>query len=294
MNRYDLQMQLLRLEEQGYNMLLLCRKYNQPIQNNPGFSSWYYSVTQYVESNLRDHPLYQEISSMYSSSIPYVDINALVDRLHIVGQDKAYWEGMTPANGAVPPVYNTPVNTMSFMSINSMGNTSSGKSSQQFTIKDGADVNMEKNEKPKVFVVHGHDEAAKEKMARTLEQLGFKPIILHEQPDAGRTIIEKIEHFSDVVYAVVLYTECDIGRDKNEPRDKERYRARQNVVFEHGYLVAKLTRERVCAFVKGDVEIPGDYSGVIYTAMDAPGAWKQSLVKNMKAVGLKADLNKLL
>ena len=71
-------------------------------------------------------------------------------------------------------------------------------------------------------------------------------------------------------------------------------RARQNVVFEHGYLVAKLTRERVCAFVKGNVETPGDISGVIYTTMDAHGAWRQSLVKNMKAVGLEADSNKLL
>lgn len=44
----------------------------------------------------------------------------------------------------------------------------------------------------KVFIVHGHDEAVKESVARFLEKCGFEAIILHEQADGGRTIIEKI------------------------------------------------------------------------------------------------------
>ena len=79
----------------------------------------------------------------------------------------------------------------------------------------------------KIFIVHGHDEAAKLDMARTLEKAGFEAIILHEQPDAGRTIIEKFENYSDVSFAVILYTECDLGRDKEVPAGSEKYRARQ-------------------------------------------------------------------
>lgn len=94
----------------------------------------------------------------------------------------------------------------------------------------------------KVFIVHGHDDAAKQEMARTLEKSGFEAIILHEQASVGMTIIEKIESYTDVDYAVVLYTECDLGRDKTKKADDEKFRARQNVVFEHGYLMAKLTR----------------------------------------------------
>lgn len=144
----------------------------------------------------------------------------------------------------------------------------------------------------KVFIVHGHDNEAKQEMARTLEKGGFDPIILHEQPDSGRTIIEKIERYSDVCYAVVLYTECDKGRDKNKPIEQERNRARQNVVFEHGYLIGKLGRDHVSAIVKGDVETPGDIDGVIYTPMDVAGAWKINLAKNMQDVGLPVDMNK--
>lgn len=143
----------------------------------------------------------------------------------------------------------------------------------------------------KIFIVHGHDEAAKQTMARTLEHGGFEPIILHEQASSGRTIIEKIESYADVSFAVVLYTECDLGRAKEKECEDEQYRARQNVVFEHGYLIGRLGRERVCALVKGKVETPGDISGVVYIPMDDAGAWKMDLAKEMQNIGITVDMN---
>lgn len=152
-------------------------------------------------------------------------------------------------------------------------------------------MNIVKNNK-KVFIVHGHDNEAKQELARVLEKSDFEAIILHEQPNSGKTIIEKIERYTDVGYAIVLYTECDKGRDKNVPIEQEKSRARQNVVFEHGYLIAKLGRDHVCALVKGDVETPGDISGVVYVPMDENGAWKMQLAKDMQDVGLPVDMNK--
>lgn len=146
----------------------------------------------------------------------------------------------------------------------------------------------------KVFIVHGYDDAAKLDMARTLEKAGFKAIIPHERPDTGRTIIEKFEDYADVSFAVVLYTECDVGHAKDALESSKRYRARQNVVFEHGFFIERLGRDHVCAFVKGDVETPGDLSGVIYVPMDKAGAWKMSLAKNMNAVGFSIDMNKFI
>lgn len=145
----------------------------------------------------------------------------------------------------------------------------------------------------KVFIVHGHDNAAVSDMARTLEKAGFEAIILHEQADAGLTIIEKIERYSDVGFAVILYTECDLGRAKEAAIEDEKFRARQNVVFEHGYLIGKLGRKNVCALIKGKVEIPGDISGVVYVQMDNAGAWRIQLGKNMKEAGMAVDFNKL-
>lgn len=134
-----------------------------------------------------------------------------------------------------------------------------------------------------VFIVHGHDELAKLEMADFIESLGLEPIILHLQASSGRTIIEKIEHYSNVGFSVVLYTPCDIGSKAGALTGN--YRARQNVVFEHGYLIGKLGRSRVTAVVKGIVETPNDISGVVYISLDDDGNWKEELKKEMRSVG---------
>ncbi len=145
----------------------------------------------------------------------------------------------------------------------------------------------------KVFIVHGHDNEVKQEVARFVEKLEFEAIILHEQANKGNTIIEKIEENADVGFAIVLYTPCDIGRAAKTDEQSQKSRARQNVVFEHGYLIARLGRERVCALVKGEVETPGDISGVVYIPKDDAGAWQMQITKDMKAAGCDVDLNKL-
>ena len=144
--------------------------------------------------------------------------------------------------------------------------------------------------KTEVFIVHGHDEVAETKAARFIEKLGLKPIILHEQPSSSKTIIEKIEQYSDVGFGIVLYTPCDLG---GKTEDTLKSRARQNVVFEHGYLMGKIGRENVCALVKGDIELPNDISGVVYIPMDDNNAWQYKIAKEMKSSGYNIDMNKL-
>ena len=144
----------------------------------------------------------------------------------------------------------------------------------------------------KVFVVHGHDDAAKERLARFLERIELEAVILHEQPDQGRTIIEKFEECAGQVgFAVVLLTPDDMGSAKSAPFQVTR--ARQNVVFELGYFVAKLGRGKVCLLRKGDIETPSDLYGVIYTDLDASDGWKMKLLRELKAAGLSFDANKV-
>jgi predicted nucleotide-binding protein len=140
--------------------------------------------------------------------------------------------------------------------------------------------------KRKVFIVHGRDNEAKQEVGRFIESLGLSAIILHEQASSGMTIIEKIEHYAnDADFALVLYTACDHGRGVHETKVSPKNRARQNVVFEHGYLMAKLGRENVCSLVKGDIETPNDISGVVYVDLDMLGAWKVEVKKELVACG---------
>ena len=144
----------------------------------------------------------------------------------------------------------------------------------------------------RVFVVHGHDEEAKQSAARCLEKLELEAIILHEQPNQGRTIIEKFEDYADVGFAVVLLTPDDMGAARDDI-DNLRPRARQNVVFELGFFVGRLGRQQVCVLYKGDVEILSDFAGVLRVPMDPGDAWRFALGREIKAAGLDVDLNKL-
>lgn len=144
----------------------------------------------------------------------------------------------------------------------------------------------------RVFVVHGHDDAARETVARFLERLGLVAVILHEQVSRGRTVIEKVEEHGDVAFAVVLLTPDDEGRARGSGELMPR--ARQNVVLELGYFLARLGRDRVCALKRGGVEIPSDYAGVVWTDMDSGGGWRLTLAREMKVVGFDVDLNKAM
>ncbi|WP_186041512.1 TIR domain-containing protein [Burkholderia gladioli] len=143
----------------------------------------------------------------------------------------------------------------------------------------------------RVFVVHGHDEGAREAVARFLEKIDFEAIILHEKANQGRTVIEKIEAHGNVGFAVVLLTPDDVGSVKDgtpEPR------ARQNVLLELGYFIGRLGRGRVCALKRGQLEIPSDFAGVVWEAMDPAGGWKKSLCRELDAMGFDIDWKKAM
>lgn len=135
----------------------------------------------------------------------------------------------------------------------------------------------------KVFIVHGHDELAIVQVSEVLRKLKLEPIILKDEASKSNTIIEKIERLSNNVgFGIVLYTACDIGgKDSNSLQP----RARQNVLLEHGYLMAKLGRENTLALKKDNVETPSDIQGLVYTPMDEHKAWQYKLVDELKLAG---------
>lgn len=145
----------------------------------------------------------------------------------------------------------------------------------------------------KVFIVHGHDDVLKNALARFLQRVGLTPVILHEQPNRGRTIIEKFIDHSDVGFAVVLLTPDDKGGVATATSEDLEFRARQNVVMELGFFLGILGRERVAAIYDERVEMPSDYKGVLFLPYDKAGMWQHSLIKEIKAAGIPVDANKL-
>ncbi|MDZ7913634.1 MAG: nucleotide-binding protein [Rhodococcus sp. (in: high G+C Gram-positive bacteria)] len=145
-----------------------------------------------------------------------------------------------------------------------------------------------------IFIVHGHDEAHKLKVASFVEAAtGLKPVLLSDRPNRGRTLFEKFEaEASNAGFAIVIATADDIGSTKTA--SSTRARARQNVILEWGYFAGKLGRERVTLLYESNVELPSDISGLAYTALDVAGAWRFELVRELKAAGIDASLDKAM
>ena len=146
-----------------------------------------------------------------------------------------------------------------------------------------------------VFVVHGHDHAMKDAVANYIHKLELNPIILGDEASGGDTLIEKLERFRDVKYAIVLLSPDDVGSKKPVGGTKPDLttRARQNVIFELGLFIGCLGRANVCP-MKNDVgELPSDYLGVGFVPYDKEGAWKLYLVRELVKAGFTIDPKKV-
>lgn len=144
-----------------------------------------------------------------------------------------------------------------------------------------------------VFIVHGHDNEMKAEVARFVDRLGLEAVILHEQPNLGRTIIEKLERYATPAYVCVLLSPDDMGYSKSAGSTEARPRARQNVILELGMFIGKLGRERVAVLYKGGVELPSDVHGLVYMPYHGIDSVKGALAREMKAVGLNIDMTKI-
>ena len=156
---------------------------------------------------------------------------------------------------------------------------------------EGNSESVDMNNK-QVFIVHGHDEAMRQTIARFIEKLKLTPIILGEKPSGGvKSILEKIEEYSDVRYAIVLLSPCDEGRKKGSTDLKPR--ARQNVIAELGYFIGKLGRRNVSILKNGDVEFPSDFFGNCYIEYDKSN-WEHELFNELKTAGFNIDANDIM
>lgn len=149
-------------------------------------------------------------------------------------------------------------------------------------VKDDSRLEEKRNMK-QVFVVYGHDKELKLEVEAFLkDDLKLEVIALDEKPNRGKTIIEKFEHYSkDAGYAVIL-----MSPDDTMEVDGLIYKqARQNVVLELGYFMAKLGRTNVCVVIKGKVEKPSDISGILHLPFE--GNWKNDLRGELIAAGME-------
>lgn len=150
-----------------------------------------------------------------------------------------------------------------------------------------------------VFIVHGRDHKPMKELKTMILEFGLNPIVLHEQPGGSRTIVEKLEKYSDVGYTFVILTPDDRGGTYKGKvpvlgaleLENTGFRARQNVILEFGYFIGKLGRERVCCLHKGNVELPSDMYGIVYIPFEeSVEEIRLKVMKELKEAGYEIKI----
>lgn len=169
----------------------------------------------------------------------------------------------------------------------------SGKRSSAVQAEIAVEAKPEIDPEKQIFIVYGHDVAARESLELLLHRMDFEPIVLQNLPAQGDTIIEKLERYlgayPNVGFACVLLTPDDEGHEAGKPEGKK-YRARQNVVLELGMVLARLGRSRVAILRKQSVEEPSDIAGLIYIPFnERVDEVRAQLFKELQAAGYKPN-----
>jgi predicted nucleotide-binding protein len=151
-----------------------------------------------------------------------------------------------------------------------------------------------------IFISHGKDQKPLNELKKMLIEFGLTPIVLSEQPSSGRTVMEKLEAYSDVGYVFVILTPDDlggfveIGNKWSRPQRLRKFlktahnRPRQNVILEFGYFVGKLGRNRVTCLLKKPVEQPSDMQGIVYIRFnDSLEEIRTEIIKELRAASYK-------
>ncbi len=152
--------------------------------------------------------------------------------------------------------------------------------------------------KNQIFISHGKDLKPLNELKELLSSFGLEPVVLSEQPSLGKTVMEKLETYSDVGFAFVILTPDDLGgfvemgSKWSRPKRLRKFlktahnRPRQNVILEFGYFVGKLGRERVTCLLKKPVEQPSDMQGIVYLSFkDSLEEIRDGILKELRAAG---------
>jgi len=112
-----------------------------------------------------------------------------------------------------------------------------------------------------VFVIHGRDETNQLRLEKLIrEDFKLTPIVLLDKPGRSAPTIDKFEHHAQTCsYAVALFTADDRVITK---RGEEYWQPRPNVIFETGWFIGRLGKERVLILLQEGVKIYSDFDGV--------------------------------
>jgi hypothetical protein len=132
-----------------------------------------------------------------------------------------------------------------------------------------------------VFIVHRGSPMLTNEITSILQKLGLEGILLEDTPIAAMTIMEKLETYSNVGYAIVVL-------DRSLTQDRLLARGWQNIIFEFGYFVGLIGRDRVCCLIQEGVDLPSEIAGIRYLRFhESISEVMDNLIRELRVAGYK-------
>lgn len=141
---------------------------------------------------------------------------------------------------------------------------------------------FKKQPKKECILIHGHDKTFTLQVDKYLrDSFDLKAIIVEDEHDRHASLLLKFASLSEADFAVALWTADDLGGTVNSPMESYKERARQNVIFETGFLMGKLDINKVIVILEHGVEKPSNMGGFVCIPRSD---WKDRLRKNVEAI----------
>ncbi len=124
----------------------------------------------------------------------------------------------------------------------------------QFTATDSKVI----ENPPRIFISHGSSKDWLQVQNYIEKDLEIDTLELAQEPNKGRTVLQKLNEESDKCsYSVVVMTGDDLISD-------EEIRARENVMHEIGFFQGKYGLDKVCLLYEEGTNIPSNIHGLVY------------------------------
>lgn len=122
----------------------------------------------------------------------------------------------------------------------------------------------------RIFIGSSSEALPEAKMVEiAIREAGLEPVVWHRDVFfAGKTLLETIENIPFDYHAAIILITPDIKASRKE---ETFFAPVANVIFEYGYLAARLTRARVAICRFGQADLPSDLGGMkLVTIKDYP------------------------
>ena len=140
---------------------------------------------------------------------------------------------------------------------------------------------------PRIFVVPGTDQLINHDILEFLNSLTAKVVIKDDDRKRGESLLDQLNRCAANDFVVFILGADFYFYPRTQDAQTARLMAAQEIIFQLGYLVAKLGRERMVVLYQESDHFrrPTDYFDIYYVPLASNAVWKIDLAKRMKACG---------